>query len=115
MGLFSMICISPSLSRDVRHVHFRTHFSLPLSLPLEHSRVIPEAALAVGKAYNAAMRLACQLQSLGSNLVIEEDLALLSEHYRIVSNIASSLRTLVAKIDVSSPVVAGISLPVDWG
>lgn len=80
------------------------------SLSLELSHVIPQAALAVGKTYAAAMRLARELQSSGSDIVIEEDLALLFGRCRIAPNTLSSFRTVVSQAEILSPVMAGIAL-----
>jgi hypothetical protein len=85
-------------------------FQNQFSLSLELSRVIPQAAFVIGKTYTAAMRLARELQSSGSDIVIEEDLALLFGRCHIASNIASSFRTVVAQTDLVSPVMAGIAL-----
>ena len=85
-------------------------FQNQFSLSLELSHFVPQAAFIIGKTYSSAMRLARELQSSGSDIVIEEDLALLFGRCNIVSNMASSFRTIVAQTDLVSPVVAGIAL-----
>jgi hypothetical protein len=87
-----------------------SRFQSQFSLSLELSHFIPQAALAVGKTYLAAMKLARELQSSGSDIVIEEDLARLFGRCNILSNMASSFRTIVVQTNLVSPVVAGIAL-----
>ncbi|KAL9118437.1 MAG: hypothetical protein Q9187_005019 [Circinaria calcarea] len=72
-------------------------FSNQFSLSLELTRLIP-TGLATS---NAFMSLARSLRNSGSDVVIEEDLAILFGRCRIFPQMATSFRTLVAREDSS--------------
>jgi hypothetical protein len=83
------------------------------TLSLELTNLIPAGFAVAGKTWDAAMRLARQLQSSRSDIVIEEDLALMFGRCRIADNLARSFRTLVTAQSKSEPLPvleAGIAL-----
>ena len=83
------------------------------TLSLELTNLIPAGFVVAGKTWDAAMRLARQLQSSRSDIVIEEDLALMFGRCRIADNLARSFRTLVTAQSKSEPLQvleAGIAL-----
>jgi len=85
---------------------FQNQFSIGLELP----NLIPTGLVAAGKTWEAAMKFARQLQSSGSDIVTEEDLAIMFGRKRITRNMASSFRTVVAKSHSSATLGAGIAL-----
>lgn len=82
--------------------------SSQFALSLEVSRLLPLNLIA-SKAAEAVMALARELQSSGSDLVIEEDLLNLFGRCRIAQNMERSFRVIVAK-QGSVPLSESISL-----
>ncbi|KAH6672314.1 hypothetical protein B0J14DRAFT_70889 [Halenospora varia] len=80
------------------------------SLSLELTKLVPMALVVAGKTYEAAMSLARDLQSSGSDIVIEEDLAELFGRARITSNLAASFRTVVSQFEPLHAICEKIAL-----
>lgn len=89
-------------------------FSSQFSLSLELTQIVPVSLIA-SKAAEAVMSLARDLQSSGSDIVVEEDLARLFGTIKIEHKVASSFRTVVANSGGSRPLVERISLEVGPG
>ena len=85
-------------------------FQNQFSIGLELTKVIPIGLGVAGKTWEAAMKFARQLQSSSSDIVTEEDLAMMFGRNRIERHMASSFRTVVARPQSSEPFAAGISL-----
>ncbi|KAI4190440.1 MAG: hypothetical protein LQ346_004910, partial [Caloplaca aetnensis] len=79
------------------------------SLGLELTRLIP-LNLAASKAAEYIMSLARDLHSSGSDIVIEEDLALIFGRFQIAPELASSFKTIVVRTNSSFSLTEGISL-----
>lgn len=80
------------------------------SLSLELTQVGPPLLTIAGKSWEVAMRLARELQSSGSDIVIEENMATLFGRSTISPSLSSTFRTLVFKSDVQTSILTGIAL-----
>ena len=84
-------------------------FTNQFTLSLELSRIVP-LSLVASKAAEAVMNLARSLQSSGSDIVIEEDLAYIFGRCRIARQFESSFKTLLKASAATTPLVGGIYL-----
>jgi hypothetical protein len=90
-------------------------FQNQFAISLELTKALPAAVSATDRIWKAALQLARELQSSGSDLVVEEDLAFLFGRCSIASNMSSAFRSLVAAGSAPSHIMAGIALVVGAG
>ncbi|KAH1609995.1 hypothetical protein KXX31_006759 [Aspergillus fumigatus] len=85
-------------------------FQNQFTLSLELMSLIPPIVSAAESGYAKAMKLARELQSSGSDIVVEEDFAELFGHSRIATQMESSFRTIVANSSAPRTLCDGIFL-----
>jgi hypothetical protein len=94
----------------VEHTAVMSQLQSQFNLSLELTQVAPPLLTLAGKSWEAAMRLARELQGSGSDIVVEEDMATLFGRCTVSPNLSSTFRTLVSKSDVQTSILKGIAL-----
>lgn len=85
-------------------------FQNQFALNIELTRLLPPVRWATNKAANAIMTRARDLRHSGSDIVVEEDLALVFGRCRISAALESSFRTIITKSASNVPLLESIIL-----
>ena len=85
-------------------------FSNQFALSVELTRLLPPVAWAANKTYNALMSRARDLRHSGSDIVVEEDLAIVFGRCRISPTLTSSFKTIVTRSNSNVPLMERVML-----